>query len=212
MCCLVARVGRVTVFYYAVSFNQDIDSWDVSAVTTMEYSKCLPYSRTFFSLFHRSPEGLRVQGSCATTTAHGRSPFTCRAPLIFTCLACFPLRIRSKTFLNSDRASFFLLVWCVLCCLVARVGPVTVFGRADAFNQDISRWDVSAVTSMRGSKCLPSLARSFPLLHRSPEGLRVQGSCATTTANRPQSFHVPRGFGLHLPCSLPLANPFEDLF
>jgi hypothetical protein len=58
-----------------------------------------------------------VQGSCATTTAHGRSPFTCRAPLVYACLAHFPLRIRSKTFLNSDRASFFLLVWCVLCCL-----------------------------------------------------------------------------------------------
>jgi hypothetical protein len=57
-----------------------------------------------------------VQGSFATTTAHGRSPFTCRTPLIFTCLARFPLRIHSKTFLNSDRASFFLLVWCVLFC------------------------------------------------------------------------------------------------
>ena len=121
-----------------------------------------PYSCTFFSLFHRSPEGLRVQGSCATTTAHGRSPFTCRAPLVFTCLAHFPLRIRSKTFLNSDRASFFLLVWCVLCCLVARFGRVTVFYYAGAFNQDIDSWDVSAVTTMELSKCRPTLARSFP--------------------------------------------------
>ena len=44
-----------------------------------------------------------MQGSCVMTTA--------------TCLAHFPLRIRSKTFWNSDRASLFLLVWCVLCCL-----------------------------------------------------------------------------------------------
>ena len=129
-----------------------------------------------------------MQGSCATTTAHGRSPFTCRAPLIFTCLARFPLRIRSKTFLNSDRAPFFLLVWCVLCCLVARVGRVTVFYYAGTFNQDIGRWDVSAVTTMSQSKCLPSLARSFPSCIDPRRDLRVQGSCATTTADGPSPF------------------------
>jgi hypothetical protein len=103
-----------------------------------------------------------VQGSCATTTAHGRSPLTCRAPLVFTCLAHFPLRIRSKTFLNSDRASFFLLVWFVLCCLWRVWDLATVFYYTDTFNQDIGRWDVSAVTNMEFSECLPSLASLIP--------------------------------------------------
>jgi len=110
------------VFSGAGAFNQDISRWDVSKVSTMEGSKCLPSLARSLLLLHRSPEGLRVQGSCATTTAISPSPFTCRAPLVFTCLAHFPLRIRSKTFLNSDRASFFLLVWCVFVLLVARVG------------------------------------------------------------------------------------------
>jgi surface protein len=134
-------------------------------------------------------------------------------------LLTFPLRIRSKTFLNSDRASFFLLVWCVLRCLVARVGRVTVFLVAGSFDQDIGSWDVSAVTTMTESKCLPYLARSFSSCIDPRRDLRVQGSCATTTADGPSpftcrfaSFHVPRTFDLHLPCSLSLANPFEDLF
>ena len=87
-----------------------------------------------------------------------------------------------------DRALFFLLVWCVLCCPVARVGPVTVFSGADGFNQDIGRWDVSAVTDMQQSKCLPSLARSFPSSIDPRRDLRVQGSCATTTAHGPSPF------------------------
>ena len=73
------------------------------------------------------------------------------APLVFTCLARFPLRIRSKTFLNSDRASFFC--WCgVFCVACGACGTCTVFYDAYTFVQDIGRWDVSKVTNMHHSK------------------------------------------------------------
>ena len=125
-----------------------------------------------------------MQGSCATTTANDPSPFTCRAAG-FTCLAHSLLLANPlEDFLNSDRASFFCFC-CVFCVACGVCGICAVFDHAGSFDQDISGWDVSTVATMHGSK-YPSFSRTFfHLLHRFPEGLRAQGSCAMTTAHFP---------------------------
>jgi hypothetical protein len=73
--------------------DKDIDSWDVSSVTTMAESKCHILAHV---LLHRSPEGLRVQRSCATATATVPVP-SCRA-VVFTCLAHSLTQTRLKMF------------------------------------------------------------------------------------------------------------------
>jgi hypothetical protein len=106
--------GTCAVFLNADTFNQDIGRWDVSAVTNMELSKCLPsLARSFPSCIDP-----RRDHACKGRVPRRRptAPVLSRAvPLVFTCLAHFPLRIRSKAFLKSDRASFFC--WCGVFCV-----------------------------------------------------------------------------------------------
>jgi surface protein len=145
------------VFNSAIAFDQDIGSWDVSSVTIMNQSK--PHL-----LSHVNVCKDRVPRRRPTVRVLSRAAWL-RSSLALLTSPCDSVR---RPFLKSDRASFFLLVWCVLCCLVARVGPVTVFYWAGSFDQDIGRWDVSTVTNMNQSKCLPSLERSFPPCTRDP--------------------------------------------
>jgi hypothetical protein len=105
-----------TVFHMALVFNQDLTSWDVSRVNTMEHSKCplcpLSLSLVVCALWQRFTLGLR--------------PF-------------------------------------VVVSVVALCRTCTVFRRAELFNQDLSSWDMSHVTTVESSKC-PRCSLSLPLV------------------------------------------------
>jgi surface protein len=154
--------------------QQDIGRWDVSTVTNMGHSKCPPFSPTFFfplaSTFGRGCV-------CKGRGSHDDGP---TAPV----LSRDPL-------LTTPHASFFC--WCggVLCVACGACGTCAVFGSA-AFNQDIGRWDVSAVITMDSSKCPPSLARSFSSWIDPRGDCVCKGRVPRRRPTDPQSFHVPR--------------------
>jgi hypothetical protein len=101
---------------------------------------------------YRSPEESRVQGSCATTTAHGLSPVVlCRGLHV---RGLFLLANPFEDFLNSDRASCS----CLCFVLLVACGTHAVFMSATAFDQNIDSWDVFSVTDTGRSKC-PLLSR-----------------------------------------------------
>jgi surface protein len=81
------------------------------------------------------------------------------------------------------------------CCgslsLVVGCLSLAAFRDAGSFDQDIGSWDVSAVTTMFASKCLPFLACSFPS-SINPRGIACARVVCHDDGPRPQSFHVPR--------------------
>jgi hypothetical protein len=71
----------------------------------------------------------------------------------------------------------------------------------------IAVWNTASVTTMKRRKCLLSLARAFP------SWIDPRGDCVCKgRVPRATTMRVLRAFGLALPCSLSLANSFEDLF
>ena len=165
--CVACGACGTAVFSEAGAFNQDIGRWDVSTVTNMGSSKCLP---------HLSHEPVR-------------GPFlTLTGPRSSVGVVCFVL-------------------------LVARVGTCAVFYSADLFDQDIGSWDVSAVTTMDASKCLPLLSHVlFPSCIDPREGFTCTRVVApTTTANGPSPFTCRAHLVFTCLAHFLLANPFEDL-
>jgi hypothetical protein len=95
--------------------------------------------------------------------------------------------------------------------LVARVGPAQC-----SITQVRSTKTLGAGTCLQWAPCFKVSASPFsrtfffPLASIPGRGCVCKGRGTHDDGRRPQSFHVPRTSGLHLPCSLSLANPFED--
>ena len=132
------------VFDSASAFNQDVSNWNTGAVTDMRYSKCTLSP----SLWPRLP------------------------------LLCFEYTT-SRGSSGHNSHTYFVLLCCVFetvpcCCCLWWVGlflffvapSFAVFESASVFNQDVSKWNTGAVTTIDGSKCTlsPSLWPRLPLL------------------------------------------------
>jgi len=113
------------------NFNSDVSKWNTGAVTTMKSSKCILCFVLFSSkCIYNKYNNLSFIGS----------------QFSHVLLFCFVLR--HGTF-------FCCLWWLVFLFFVA--SSLAVFSNAKRFNQDLSKWDTSEVTTMWGSKCILSL-------------------------------------------------------
>ena len=141
----VAPFSLFAVFQSASAFNQNVSKWNTGAVTTMSGSKCtrslslsvatVPSVVVCCSIYIRQLEVRRV-----------------------TSLTRFVLFF-SLSFLWFETGPFLLLfVWWVW-----SFSLLAVFSGASVFNQDVSKWNTSAVTDMHNSKCTLSLPL-LPLL------------------------------------------------
>jgi surface protein len=120
-------------------FNQNVSNWNTGAVTNMEHSKC---TRVLSLCWPR-----RLPLWCVVEFIYDNSRFVgsqVSHVLLFLCVCG----------LNRD----LVVVGCVvgfglsfLCCTL--LSFLAVFNGAWAFNQDLSNWNTSAVTTMSYSKC-----------------------------------------------------------
>ena len=138
----VAPFSLLAVFMSASVFNQDVSKWNTGAVTDMNGSKCTLSP----SLWPRHP------------------------------LLCI-LNIDDSSFIGSQFSHVLFFLCCVFDTvpfLLYVVGwsrlffvapSLAVFYGAQAFDQDVSKWNTGAVTTMQSSKCtLSSLWPRLPLL------------------------------------------------
>jgi surface protein len=143
----VAPFSLLAVFYSASVFNQDVSKWITGAVTNMQSSKCtlsLPLCGHAF----RCGVLLNIYDHSRLVGAQVSHVFV----LVFGCGLKRDLVV--VVFVVGGGFGFGLSF---LCCFFL----LAVFREASAFNQDVSKWNTGAVTTMQGGKCTLSL--SLPL-------------------------------------------------
>ena len=136
LCCTL--LSCLAVFFRASAFNQGVSTWNTGAVTTMERSKCT----------------LSASLSVATPSA-----------VVF-------FNIRQLEFHRITILTRFIILFCVFetapfllfvvgwSFLFFVANSLAVFQSASVFNQDVSKWNTGAVTTMENSKCTLSLSLS----------------------------------------------------
>ena len=139
-------VPSLAVFYKASVFNRDVSKWNTGAVTDMSSSKCT--CTLFPFLWPHLP--LLYLLSIRQLEFHYRITLLTRSVIfVFVCVETVPF--------------FCGLWWDGLSLFFVAPSLFAVF-KASAFNQDVSKWNTAAVTTMQSSKYTlsPSL---WPRLH-----------------------------------------------
>ena len=126
----------LAVFRFASKFNSDVSKWNTGAVTSMSGSKCALSP----SLWPRLPL------LCILNIRH----FEFHRITILTRFVFFVV-----VFLNGTCTIFVVCGGLVFLFFVAP--SLAVFYQASDFNQDVSKWNTGAVTTMSYSKCTLSV-------------------------------------------------------
>ena len=136
----------LAVFAFASKFNTDVSKWDTGAVTNMGGSKCT----LFLSLSVATPSAvvLFLYTTTRDSSDHNSHTF---------CSFYFCVFKRYSL-------SWFVVGWFFL--FFVALSSLAVFREASAFNQDVSKWNTGAVTTMYHSKCtrFSSLWPRLPLM------------------------------------------------
>ena len=152
------------------AFNQPIAPWDMSKVTTTEYSACIS-----FSGHHDSSSPMHPIHPIIPSRHWRTERMWIRVEYIHSTVAwLFVLRGAVRVVDHGRAKTGGVAVWC----------GRAVFYKAAAFNQPIGQWDMSSVTTTRMSACIffPGLHASSSPMHPivSSHRARTGSPCAAT--------------------------------
>ena len=167
----VAPFSLLAVFYRAFVFNQDVSTWNTGAVTTM-YQMFLSATAFADNTFFCAGSTNTRTGSWPTSVIRA-SDFVGTGVTDFSC---------SNTFLHNVMFKSVVDDWCGTDVAkktavqtahgsiedwdVSRITNMyDLFASKSSFNADLSKWNTSAVTTMKQSKCIRSLSLSLSVGH-----------------------------------------------